>query len=172
MMMGMGLFKLGFFNLAWDKKLYWIIGLAGLVVGYALIIVGVKKNFAADWNVKYSMFFGSLWNYHGSLLVAMGYASLVMLLVNRFKMKLLANVGKMAFTNYLLTTLICTFIFYGHGLGLLGQLERWEQVVLMLGIWVILIIFSWWWLRQYQMGPMEWLWRYLTYGNKPAFIRK
>jgi len=172
MLMGMGLYQMGFFNLLWDKKFYWIHGVAGLVVGYILIIVGVNENFAANWDVKYSMFFGSQWNYYGSLFVAVGYASLVMLLVNRFKLKLLANVGKMAFTNYLLTTLICTFIFYGHGLGLLGQVERWEQVVLMLGIWVVLILFSWWWLRQYQMGPMEWLWRYLTYGNKPAFKRK
>jgi len=172
MLMGMGLYQMGFFNLLWDKKFYWIHGVAGLVVGYILSIVGVNENFAANWDVKYSMFFGSQWNYYGSLFVAVGYASLVMLLVNRFKLKLLANVGKMAFTNYLLTTLICTFIFYGHGLGLLGQVERWEQVVLMLGIWVVLILFSWWWLRQYQMGPMEWLWRYLTYGNKPAFKRK
>ncbi len=172
MMIGMGLYQMGFFNLLWDKKFYWILGCMGLVAGYILIIVGVNKNFAEHWDVKYSMFFGSQWNYFGSLFVAVGYASLVMLLVNRFKLKLLANVGKMAFTNYLLTTLICTFIFYGHGLGLLGQVERSEQIVVMLGIWAILIIFSWLWLRQYHMGPMEWLWRYLTYGNRPAFKRK
>ena len=172
MMIGMGLYQMGFFNLLWDKKFYWILGCMGLVAGYILIIVGVNENFAEHWDVKYSMFFGSQWNYFGSLFVAVGYASLVMLLVNRFKLKLLANVGKMAFTNYLLTTLICTFIFYGHGLGLLGQVERSEQIVVMLGIWAILIIFSWLWLRQYHMGPMEWLWRYLTYGNRPAFKRK
>jgi uncharacterized protein len=172
MMIGMGLYKLGFFNLAWDKKMYGAFGAIGLVVGYLLIMVGVNKNFSVNWDVAYSMFFGSQWNYYGSLFVALAYASLIMLLVQKIKMNVLANVGKMAFTNYLLTTLICTFIFYGHGLGLLGQVERWQQVIYMLGIWAVLMLFSWLWLRRFYMGPMEWLWRYLTYGNKPDFKRK
>jgi len=172
MMIGMGLYKLGFFNLAWNKKMYGAFGAIGLVVGYLLIMIGVNKNFSANWDVAYSMFFGSQWNYYGSLFVALAYASLIMLLVQKIKMNVLANVGKMAFTNYLLTTLICTFIFYGHGLGLLGQVERWQQVIYMLGIWAVLMLFSWLWLRKFYMGPMEWLWRYLTYGNKPDFKRK
>jgi len=172
MMIGMGLYKLNFFDEGFSKKAYGLIGICGLVIGYILISIGLNKNFAADWAVEYSMFFGFQWNYYGSLFVALGYASLVMILVQKFKMKAMANVGKMAFTNYIVTTLICTFIFYGYGLGLIGQVERWQQAMIMVGVWVVLILFSSVWLRKFYYGPIEWLWRYLIYGNKPVFKRK
>jgi len=84
-------------------------------------------------------------------------------------MSVFASVGKFAFTNYLLTTLICGFIFYGHGLGKFGVVERWQQILYVLGVWTFLILFSIVWSRKYYYGPVEWLWRYLTYGNKPVF---
>ena len=172
MLLGMGLYKSGFFNLAFRRKTYLYMALAMLVPGFALIITGVNKNFDAGWTVEYSMFFGWQWNYIGSLFVALGYAALVMLLVQTFNLNLLARVGKMAFTNYLLTTFICTSIFYGHGIGLFGQAERWQQMALTVAIWLVLIVFSWFWLQRYRFGPVEWLWRFLTYGNKPDFKRE
>ena len=102
-----------------------------------LIIIGVNKNFEADWAVEYSMFFGWQWNYIGSLFVAIGYASLIIVLTRMLDLNLLAKVGRMAFTNYLFTTLICTFIFYGHGFGMFGRLERWEQMGFVVVICVI-----------------------------------
>ena len=172
MLLGMGLYKIGFFNLVFSRKNYLYLALAMLVPGFALIIAGVNKNFNAGWAVEYSMFFGWQWNYIGSLFVALGYAALVMLLVKSFKFNIIASVGKMAFTNYLFTTFICTFIFYGHGFGLFGRVERWQQMVITVAIWLVLIVFSWFWLRRYRFGPVEWLWRFLTYGNKPEFKRE
>jgi uncharacterized protein len=171
MLLGMGLYKSGFFNLYFTRRSYLFIALAMLIPGFTLIIVGVNNNFNAGWVVEYSMFFGWQWNYVGSLLVAMGYMALVMLLVQSFKLNLFARVGRMAFTNYLFTTFICTAIFYGHGFGLFGQAERWQQIVLTVAVWVVLIVFSWFWLKRYRFGPVEWLWRLLTYGNKPEFKR-
>ena len=115
------------------------------------------------------MFFGSQWNYIGSLFVAVGYIALIMLLTKYVKMTLLAKVGKLAFSNYLLMTLICTTIFYGHGFGLFGKVERWEQLAIVVAIWGFLLAASWIWLRFFYYGPVEWLWRFLTYGNKPPF---
>ena len=69
----------------------------------------------------------------------------------------------MALTNYLGQTLICTTLFYGHGLGLYGRVERWQQALMVAGIWAVQIIGSMLWLQRFQQGPLEWLWRCLTY---------
>lgn len=172
MLMGMGLFRLGFFSNGFHKKTYWLIGVLGLLLGYGLIIVGVNQNFEANWTVEYSMFFGWLWNYYGSLFVALGYTALVMLLVKSWKLTALARVGKMALTNYIFTTLICTFIFYGYGLGMLGEFERWQQLIVVVGVWVMIILASHFWLKKFNYGPLEWLWRYLTYGNRPVLKKE
>ena len=170
MLIGMAFFKLGVFSVAFSKKFYTILLLITLSLGYALIMYGVNKNFAAGWAVEYSMFIGWQWNYFGSLLVAVGYIALLMLLTKYFKMSLLAKVGKMAFSNYLLMTVLCTTYFYGF--GQFGQMDRLTQIFMVLLIWIFILVFSWVWLRYFYFGPAEWLWRYLTYGNKPLFKRK
>ena len=81
----------------------------------------------------------------------------------------LKAVGQMAFTNYLLQTLICTTIFYGHGFGLFGKLERSEQVLIVFGIWIFQMIASPIWLKYFKYGPFEWLWRSLTYWHFQPF---
>lgn len=169
MLIGMSFFKLGMFSVGLTKKLYSILALITLPIGYLLIIYGVNTNFAAHWSVEYSMFFGWQWNYIGSISVAVGYVSVLMLLTKYFRMGLLAKVGKLAFTNYLLMTIIGTTLFYGHGFGLFGTIDRLGQLMIVLVIWIFLLFFSWIWLRFFYFGPAEWLWRYLTYGNKPAF---
>jgi uncharacterized protein len=78
----------------------------------------------------------------------------------------LSYVGRMALTNYLLQSLICTLIFYGYGLGMYGQVGAAGTVVLALVIYAAQVLFSNWWLRRFQFGPMEWLWRTLTYGKR------
>ena len=82
--------------------------------------------------------------------------------------KPLQAVGRMAFTNYILETVLCTAIFYGHGLGLFGRIDRVGQLVIVLGIWAPLLVTSSLWLRAFRFGPLEWLWRTLTYGRAPA----
>lgn len=75
----------------------------------------------------------------------------------------LAQVGRMALTNYLGQSVICTLIFYGYGLGLFGQVGKAAGLLLAVVIYVAQVWFSGWWLRRFQYGPMEWLWRSLTY---------
>lgn len=99
--------------------------------------------------------------------LSMGYAATIVLLAQhepwRRRLTLLAAPGRMALTNYLLQSLICTTIFYSYGLGFFGQLGAAGGLLLALVIYSLQIPLSLWWLRRYRFGPMEWLWRSLTY---------
>jgi uncharacterized membrane protein YeiB len=78
----------------------------------------------------------------------------------------LRAVGRMALTNYLMQSIICTTIFYGYGLGLYGQTGLAGAVPVMVGIWVLELLWSPLWLRYFSAGPVEWLWRKLA-GRRP-----
>ncbi len=169
MMIGMGLYKTGIWDGEWRTQTCLLLAVAAIFTGWWLSIAGVQKNFAASWVVSYSMFFGWQWNHIGSLFTAVGYVALMMLLSTRMRLRLLANIGRLACTNMLITTLICSFLFYGHGLGLLGKVERTGQTFIILGLLTILLLFSHYWLRRFYFGPVEWLLRLLTYGNAPQF---
>ena len=80
-----------------------------------------------------------------------------------FLQRSFAAVGRMALTNYLAQTIICTTIFYGHGLGYFGEVDRVGQIIIVLGVWLFQIPFSLWWLERFRFGPFEWLWRSLSY---------
>jgi uncharacterized protein len=77
----------------------------------------------------------------------------------------LAAAGRMAFTNYLATSLICTTIFYGYGLGWFGALSRWQLYLVVAGVWGAMLIWSKAWLAHFRFGPFEWLWRSLARGS-------
>jgi uncharacterized protein len=102
--------------------------------------------------------------------LSMGYAATIVLLAQdhrwRSRLSPLGFAGRMALTNYLIQSLICTTIFYGYGLGLFGQVGAAVGVLLTVVIYALQIPFSVWWLSRFQFGPMEWLWRSLTYGRR------
>lgn len=79
----------------------------------------------------------------------------------------LAPMGRMALSNYLAQSLICTALFYGYGLGLFGQFSRSGEVALALAVFVVQLLVSHLWLRHFAQGPAEWLWRAVTYGRLP-----
>lgn len=80
----------------------------------------------------------------------------------------LAPAGRMALTNYLTQSLLCTLLFYHYGLGLWGQVGRAAQVGLVLAVYATQLVLSRWWLARFQFGPMEWLWRAITYWTWPG----
>jgi uncharacterized protein len=166
MLLGMALYKLGILSAQADNKVYWRLLAAATVVGLPVIALGIHWNFANEWGIE-SMFLGSQFNYWASVLVSMGWmAALVLILKKgllRWLTSRLAAVGRMAFSNYIMHTLICGFIFYGHGLGLFGQVERSGQISIVFAIWIFQLVVSPIWLNHFRFGPLEWLWRSLTY---------
>jgi len=83
----------------------------------------------------------------------------------------LSHVGRMALSNYLAQSLICTFIFYSFGLGLFGQVSRVWLFMVVLGIWSLELWWSPRWLANHNFGPVEWVWRGLAYRKFPPFRR-
>lgn len=85
--------------------------------------------------------------------------------------RVLAATGQMALTNYIAQTLICTMLFYGFGFGLFNRLERHELFYVVAAIWAVELIWSPIWLRFFRFGPLEWLWRSLTYWERQPMRR-
>lgn len=169
MLLGMGFFKKRVFSTKQTKKYYRKMVVYGLGTGLPLVVAGVLLNFHYDWNFKQSFFYFSQLNYWGSILIAIGYIGLVMIIVKAYTqsslLKRLAQVGRMALSNYLMQSIVCSFIFYGHGFGLFGDLDRSAQAFMVVVIWIFLIVFSAVWLKFFRYGPFEWLWRSFSYGK-------
>jgi uncharacterized protein len=167
MLIGMALYKWGILTNQRSKRFYLISMCIGFVIGIPIVGYGMIRNFSANWLLDFSMFFGWQYNCWGSLFIAFGYICLIMIICKSMKVQKItspfAAVGRMALTNYLLQTIICTIIFYGHGLGLFGHVERKNQILIVIAVWLIQLIISPVWLRYFRFGPAEWLWRSLTY---------
>ena len=118
---------------------------------------------------------GSLFNYVGSLFAALGWIGVVMLICRRERWlalrERLAAVGQMALTNYLMHSVICTTIYNGHGLGLFGHTSRVWQIAIVLIIFALQLWYSPIWLRHFRFGPLEWVWRALSYWQLPPMRR-
>ena len=101
--------------------------------------------------------------------LSLGYAATIVLLWQNpaWQQRLMpfSYVGRMALTNYLLQSLICTTIFYSYGLGLYGKVGPLLDLFLAIAIYSLQVPFSKWWLASHRYGPMEWVWRRLTYGQ-------
>lgn len=110
-----------------------------------------------------------------SLPLALGYLSLLALALGTRALARpllwLAPAGRMALTHYLLQSLVAGLVFHGYGLGLWGQLGRAGQVGLVLVVFALQVVASHWWLSRWRFGPMEWLWRAISYGSFPPMRR-
>ncbi len=167
MLVGMGLYKLGVFSAARSKAFYGALIAGAALVGLPVIFYGVRRNEALNWDLRSCMFLGVQFNYWGSILVSLGWVGVIMLVCKTGALRrltsALAAVGQMALTNYIMHSVICTLIFYGHGLGLFGKVERIGQIAIVFAIFVFQLIASPIWLGRFRFGPLEWLWRSLTY---------
>jgi len=175
MLVGMALYKWGVFSAKCSRKTYLTMLVAGLLGGLPLILTGIRLNEAAQWSLYFSFFKGAQFNYWGSLFMSAAYVGLLMLFCQSVGGGWLKNslraVGQMAFTNYLMHTLICIAIFYGPGFGLFGQVPRTGQIAVVLAVWIAQLIYSPLWLARFRFGPFEWLWRSLTYWHAQPMLR-
>ena len=168
MLIGMALFRWGVLTGRRARSFYVGMAIVGLAVGLPVVGWGVVQNFARNWTLEYSFFgLGAQANYWGSLFVSAAYIGLLMLFAQSRALPWLQNalaaVGRTALTNYLLQTILAIAVFYGHGLGLFGSVERVGQIGIVAAIWVVQLVVSPLWLRYYRFGPFEWLWRSLSY---------
>ena len=167
MLIGMALYKLHILDGSRSDSFYLRLMLIGFAVG--LSVNGYEAYHAAS-NEFFALatFPYAQWTYHiGRGGMAAGYIGLVMLACRRgwwagLRTRL-AAVGRMALTNYLMHSLIALFVFTGAGLALVGELQRWQLYLVVGGIWVLQLIVSPWWLKRHDFGPVERLWRWLTY---------
>ena len=169
MLLGMALFKKGILSAEKSNNFYLKLLAFGMTTGLLISATSLYRAYDKNWEGIWYMNVGHYYNYIASLCMALGYIGLIMLwsksntfegLKNRF-----AAVGRMAFTNYILSSLICTLIFYGHGLGYFGYVDRLEQWIVIVLVWTIVLVISPLILKKYNQGPLEWLWRRLTYFN-------
>lgn len=170
MLIGAGLMKLGVFTAARPPQYYLKLMLLGYGIGLPLVAWGVWRNVASDFEPVALMTFSVHLNWIGGIAVALGHVGLVLRWCQSASFAAwrdyLAAVGRMALSNYLSQSLICAWVFYGwSGLGL-GQFGAWERqhlAMLVFGIWTLQILWSSWWLAHFRFGPIEWVWRSLTY---------
>jgi uncharacterized protein len=176
MLIGMALFKLGVFSTTSSFKFYIrLLGVSGLI-GFPLVAHSAVQLIGHNWDPSFSLLqHGGVYNYLGSIGVALFYVGGIMLIAKKTiwhaLQTRLAAVGRMAFTNYILQSVIATGLFYGYGFGLFGAVERWGQFLIVLIIWAFQLWMSPVWLSKFRFGPLEWLWRSLTYFKFQAMLK-
>lgn len=171
MFLGMAFFKLGILQGQAATKVYaWmaIVGLGvGLPISYLFVINDVNHHFNWFEIIKTKRFeFYELQRFVHSI----GIFGLIMLLYKsgwcKWLFALMCPVGQMAFTNYLMQSFLCGLFFYGIGFGYFGKLQIYQLYYVVAVVWILEIAWSHLWLRYYRFGPLEWLWRSLTYWKK------
>ncbi|MGH9767461.1 MAG: DUF418 domain-containing protein [Blastocatellia bacterium] len=170
MLIGMAMLKLGIITAERGRKFYFLMILLGYGIGGTINAITGYYFARSGFDLGKESIAWILADAPGSLLVAGGHIGLVMLIVKSGWLKRLtsrlAAVGKMTLTCYLATSLICTAIFEGYGFGLFAKLQRYQLLYVVFFVWLFLLIASPLWLRHFRFGPMEWVWRSLTYWRK------
>jgi uncharacterized protein len=169
MLLGLGLYKSGFFHGRWPVWAYGVLSVAG--AGGAAAVAISALNRLPD-GLSFLEMFGleSVWNATLSVVIAIGYGAGLVGMVRwgalRFFTAALADAGRMAFTNYLTQSIVMTAIFWGgRGPALFGEIDRVGLWAIVIAIWILQLIMSRMWLRAFAIGPLEWVWRSLSQGR-------
>lgn len=141
----------------------------GLLAGGGLSLAHVNGWLGVGWRAELSV------ERLGAVLLACGYGAAVICLANRAGTRRLvawaAPIGRMAFTNYLMQSVIFGWLFYGYGLGLFGKLGVALALAIGTVVFILQVVFSAWWLRRFLYGPVEWLWRSAMYAKRQPLWR-
>ena len=172
MFLGMALLKTGWLGGRHDSRSYLSITAAACLAGWLTTLTGLIYWWSKGLGGGQQWVVMSGWTTCGATVAVLGYLAAIQWWVQsgRFpKMQdLLAAIGRTALSNYLLQSLLATFIFHGQGLGLIGRFGRAEQLLFVLLIWVIQIGLTRWWLAHHRQGPAEMLLRKITGRKTPA----
>jgi uncharacterized protein len=169
MLLGIGLLKMDIFTARLSMRDYALLALFGYGIGLPLASFAVWDDIRTGFD-PVAVAFGGVLHAIARLPVALGHVAIVMMISKagllRWITRPLAAVGQTAFSCYILTSIICTTIFYGYGFSQFGRLERYQIYLIVLGVWLVLLVVSPLWLKRFKFGPLEWLWRSLTYMQR------
>ena len=170
MLLGMASYKTGFLRGEGRVMAFTVVAAATIAAGTAMVVFSTEltAGFADETSAR-----RFIW---GSLLLSLGYiaASVVLTRVaGAWRIvRGLGALGRMALTNYLMQTVICTTIFYGYGFGMFGRVDRLGQAAIVLAIWTFQLVFSSMWMRVFRFGPCEWVWRTVSYLRPQPMLRR
>jgi uncharacterized protein len=180
MFIGMALFGWGFFSNRLSSSTYGMWLLVGYGIGIPISWFVFKAGAVEEirniglYADRYYVTHNVLYDVR-RILLSLGHASLLMLLFRSklvpWLMRALANVGQLAFTNYLMQSIICTWLFYGYGFAWYNKLAFHQLYYVVAAVWIFQLIFSAIWLKYFRFGPFEWLWRSLTYWKRQPMKR-
>lgn len=170
LVLGMGLAKAGVFDASRGYAFYTWMTVVGFGAGLPLNYWAGKNWIATGFGIPEWFGYINATADLGRFLVAAAYIGIVMMICKAglfgWLRYLLGSVGRMALTNYLLTSILCTLLFNGYGFGLFAKLERVQLLWVVAGVWAVNLILSPLWLRYFRYGPAEWAWRSLTYWKR------
>jgi uncharacterized protein len=183
MLLGLALYRWGFLSGRWANRDYWRVLVIGYGLGLPLVCFSFYHGYRTTPNLEAALarlevvpveWTGLIYPFQRILLV-LAHVSAVILLYKagcfQHLFRALEAVGQMAFTNYVMQSVICTLVFFGYGLNYFAELEFYQIFFVVLGVWVVQLIVSPLWLRYFLFGPLEWLWRSLTYWRIQPFRR-
>ena len=167
MLFGAALFRMGFFSGGWDRRKMIRWGSIGIVATIVMCLPFIVWVWAKDFPQGLNMFVFYGPSHAIRLPMMLGYAAVLVAMTPVWAAtgigKRLSAAGRMAFTNYLGASMVMAFIFQGWGLGLYGQFMRPGMELFVLFGWALMLVCSPWWLARFRYGPLEYLWRCLTY---------
>lgn len=175
MLLGMAFFKWGVFSARRSTGFYCTLIVLGGVVGLALTSWTLELNESSNWSTLDIMFTHAVPAYYGSVITSLAWVGLIMVLARGATglfSQIFAATGRMALTNYIAQSLLCSVLFYGWGVGLYGQFGYATQWYIIASIWVLELLWSWWWLCHFNFGPLEWIWRSLVRWTPQPMIRE
>ncbi|HAT7522974.1 MAG: DUF418 domain-containing protein YeiB [Citrobacter koseri] len=164
MLLGAALMRSGWLKGQYSLQHYRRTGVLLVVVGVLINLPAIIVQWRLDWAYRWCAFLLQAPRELSAPFQTIGYTALMLGFwpqFSRFKLVIaIACVGRMALSNYLLQTLICTTLFYQFGLFM--KFDRLTLLIFVIPVWLANLLFSWIWLRFYRQGPVEWLWRQLT----------
>jgi len=164
MLMGAALMRTGWLKGEFSLAHYRRTGVILVLVGVIINLPAVVAQWMLDWDYRWCAFLLQAPRELGAPFQTIGYAALIYGFwpqIARFRLvAAVACVGRMALSNYLLQTLICTTLFYRFGLFM--KFDRLQLLAFVIPVWAVNMVFSVIWLRFFRQGPLEWLWRQLT----------
>jgi uncharacterized protein len=183
MLLGLALYQWGFLSGKWSNRAYAKVVAIGYGIGLPLATYAFYHGYLHRPNLEAILrrmelvpieWVGLIHPFQRIFLVMAHVAAIILLYKAKYAQTLfrrLEAVGQMALTNYVMQSVICTLFFFGYGLNYYGELEFYQAYFVVLAVWIVQLTASPIWLRFFLFGPLEWVWRSLTYWKLQPLLR-